>query len=72
MISNEQVLSIIEQIIDGSGEYNKLREANAEQFLKIRQKLMSNVSIIVLKWYKIVQDRLFHEVKKLGAGKKEQ
>jgi hypothetical protein len=70
MISNEQVLLIMEQIIDESGEYNKLKEANEEQFTKIRQKLMLNVSIIVLKWYKIVQDRLFYEVKKLGATKK--
>ena len=71
MVSNEQVLLIMEQIIDESGEYNKLKEANEEQFMKIRQKLMLNVSIIVLKWYKIVQDRLFYEVKKLGATKKD-
>jgi hypothetical protein len=61
----------MEQIIDGPGEYNRLREANEEQFVKIRQKLLSNVSIIVLKWYKILQDQLFHEVKKLGARKEQ-
>lgn len=47
-------------MIDGCGEYNKLRASNSEQFEKIRQKLMGNASIIVLKWYKILQDQLFN------------
>jgi len=35
----------------------------------MKQKLISNASIIVLKWYKLLQDQLYNEVKSLGTKK---
>lgn len=67
-VTNEQAMQIMAQIIDSEEECIRLKSINSSQFEKIRQKLVSNVSIVILKWYKILQDQLYNEVKNYATN----
>lgn len=65
-VSNEEVLEIMEEILR-SEEYVRFKEVDEEGFERIRERLVSNVSIMVLKWSKTIQDRLYNEVRSIAS-----
>lgn len=68
-VSNEYAMNLMLSILNGEEKYLQLKSANESQFERIKEKLVSNISIIVLKWSKIIQDKLYNEVKNISSNK---
>lgn len=58
-ITNSEIQSIILHILNSESRYREMRLRDEGQFERVKEKVLANTSVIVLKWYKTLQDQLY-------------